>query len=396
MKRIQHKKWLFILVAFLSILGISIILIFKKVLISVEKKPSVGLESNYKQKIFHISGLGKIEPQGGVITVSPTSAIQGIQVKKILVKEGDWIESGQIIAILENYNRLKAVLLQAQTQMAIYQANLDKIKAGSQISEINAQIATIERLKANLQGNIKTQKTNITELEAQLELAISEYKRYEKLYQEGVITTSEFDNKNLRVKIFREQVERAKATLAQMLKTGDYEIQQAKFKLEQIKEVPPVNIAIAEAELRNAKAAIVKAETDLELGLVKSPIEGQVLKIHTFPGEIIGTKGLIEMGQTKNMYVVAEIYEGDINQVKIGQKALIVSEYAGLTEQLGGKVEQIGLKIGKNNILDPQPGSDNDTRVVEIKILLNLEDSKVVRTLTNLLVRVTIEIEQSP
>lgn len=280
--------------------------------------------------------------------------------------------------------------------MAIYQANLDKIKVGSQISEINAQIATIERLKANLQGNIKTQKTNITELEAQLELAISEYKRYEKLYQEGVITTSEFDNKNLRVKIFREQVERAKATLAQMLKTGDYEIQQAKFKLEQIKEVPPVNIAIAEAELRNAKAAIVKAETDLELGLVKSPIEGQVLKIHTFPGEIIGTKGLIEMGQTKNMYVVAEIYEGDINQVKIGQKALIVSEYAGLTEQLGGKVEQIGLKIGKNNILDPQPGSDNDTRVVEIKILLNLEDSKVVRTLTNLLVRVTIEIEQSP
>ena len=36
-------------------------------------------------------------------------------------------------------------------------------------------------------------------------------------------------------------------------------------------------------------------------------------------------KGILELGQTQQMYVVAEVYETDIKKVRLGQKAIITS-----------------------------------------------------------------------
>ena len=139
-----------------------------------------------------------------------------------------------------------------------------------------------------------------------------------------------------------------------------------------------------------AQAAVNQARANLELAYVKSPIEGQVLEINTWAGEMVNkTEGIVEVGNTKNMYVVAEVYESDIDRIRIGQTAFITS--GGILPKLTGTVDDVGWQIRTQDVLDTDPVADVDARVVEVKIRLHPEDSRKVANLTNLQVNVLIE-----
>jgi HlyD family secretion protein len=112
-----------------------------------------------------------------------------------------------------------------------------------------------------------------------------------------------------------------------------------------------------------------------------------VLIIHARAGERIGPDGLLELGQTERMYVVAEVYETDIALVRVGQKAVVSSP--ALSKPITGTVERIGQLIGKNDILDLDPVARMDSRVIEVFILL--DDAQAVASLTNLQVDVEIK-----
>ncbi len=185
-------------------------------------------------------------------------------------------------------------------------------------------------------------------------------------------------------------------TLQGQLLQAQQQIQQAEFQLKQsvgllssVREVRPTDIQLAEAQLQTAIVNVKRAEVDLDLAQVRAPIDGQVIKINTKTGEVVSLdNGVIDLGNTNQMYVVAEIYETDIGRVKVGQSAAIESEaFAG---EITGKVESIGLRIAKNDVLGTDPAAKTDVRVIEVKI--KLDDSKQVSGLTNLQVRVKIDI----
>ncbi len=136
------------------------------------------------------------------------------------------------------------------------------------------------------------------------------------------------------------------------------------------------------------RANLAQAEADLDFSTVRSPIDGQVLALHTNPGGRVGPDGIAELGRTDQMYTVAEVYETDIGKVHVGQRATITSP--ALHGKLLGTVERIGMKIGKRNVLDDDPAASTDARVVEVHI--RLDDSGAVASLTNLQVEVRIQL----
>jgi HlyD family secretion protein len=116
------------------------------------------------------------------------------------------------------------------------------------------------------------------------------------------------------------------------------------------------------------------------------------LKIHTRPGENIDSKGIIELGETAQMYAVAEVYESDIDRVKIGQRATMnLLNSAGT---LSGRVEEIGLLVGKKDVLDTDPTADIDARVVEVRIRLDRASSQIAAPLSNASLKVKIPVEK--
>lgn len=159
--------------------------------------------------------------------------------------------------------------------------------------------------------------------------------------------------------------------------------------LNRIAEVRPVDIAVAEAEVRSAQAALRQAQADLALAEIIAPRNGQILKIHAHPGEKIDNLGILELGETRQMVAIAEVYESDIHRVKIGQSARITS--AALEGELSGIVDRVGLQIQRQDVINADPSANIDSRVVEVRVRLDETASQKVAGLTNLQVLVVMK-----
>lgn len=251
----------------------------------IAEKEAAELTEFSPEPFQRIAALGRLEPRGGVTRLAGPPRL-AVVIKELRVKEGDYVKTGQVIAVVQG---------------------------------------------------IDLQQADVSRFEAELETAERELKRRESLGQEGRLAETELEAVKLRTQMARATLERAKA--------------------------------------------------DLELSIVRSPIDGRILKVHTKEGERVGEKGIAELGDTTRMYTIAEVYETDVARVRIGQKARITSP--ALPGVLTGKVERIGLLIGKKDILKTDPVADADARVVEVDI--RMDDPESASRLTNLRVDVVIE-----
>jgi ABC exporter DevB family membrane fusion protein len=179
----------------------------------------------------------------------------------------------------------------------------------------------------------------------------------------------------------QEEIKEATGNLARTKATLKKEIEQTAATYDATAEVRPVDVAVAEAELAAARTAVRQAQANVDLTLVKSPLDGQVLEIHARPGEM-ANQGIVDLGRTNRMFVVAEVYETDIGRVKLEQKVEVKSP--ALREPLEGKVSEIGWQVGKKDVLNDDPVIDADARVVKVRVLLNEESSQRAARLTNL------------
>ncbi len=375
-------------------------------------------------EITVITALGSLEPKGEIVKVSAPTSSQENRVDQLLVKEGDKVNSGQIIAILDSKDRLQADVIKAERQVGIAQANLAKVKAGAKSGDISAQQATIARLeaqlegdragqadtvirlKAQLEGDIAAQQATIERIQAEVSNAQAEYQRYQQLYKDGAISRSVFDSKRLGMETSQKQLSEAQAVLTRIkatgskqiseaetaLKringTGSKQISEAKATLNSVSEVRSVDVQVQEAQVRDAVAAVNQAKEKLKQVYVRSPQAGEVLEIHTRAGEVVSSDGIVEIGKTSEMYAKAEVYQTDINKVKVGQKAKITSN--SLPNELQGEVEWIGSKIRRQTVINTDPSENIDAKVVEVRVRLDDQSSQIASKFTNLQVEVEI------
>jgi HlyD family secretion protein len=362
-------------------------------------------------EIKSVTALGRLEPQGKTIQLAPPPNLGGAKVVELLVKEGDLVKANQVVAILENRDLLQAAVEQTQQDVKVAQANLAIVKAGAKSGEIQSQNATIKRLEAQLQGESisyqakilrlqeklqgekGTQQATIDRLQAELRNAQSEYQRYQQLAENGAISASDLDRRSLILETAQEKLKEAQATFNQTIATLQQDIREAKANAQQAKdtvsqqiqeetaelhritEVRDVDVYKAQAEVERAKASRQKAREELELTYVKAPITSRVLKIYTYPGERVPSEqSILELGNTDQMMVIAEVYETDVAQVKPGQTVKIKSENGAFPGELEGTVSEVGWLINQQGIFEIDPSSDVDNRVVEVKIKLNEEE----------------------
>jgi HlyD family secretion protein len=336
-----------------------------------------------------VAALGRLEPEAEVLQLSAPLALDGDRILELRVKEGDRVKAGQIIAVLDSRDRLEDELRQEQEQFKIAQAKLDQVQAGAKSGEIAAQEAEIARLEADQQGNLATQAATIARLTAELRNAETEYKRYQMLYEQGAVSASQRDSKQLTLNIAQESLQEAQATLNRTRSTNSPQLSQAQAELDRIAEVRPVDIRSAQVEVDSAIASVQRATTALEKAYIRSPTAGQILTIQARPGEKIGDKGIVEMGQTSQMMAIAEVYQSDIGKVKVGQAATISSP--AFPGKLRGTVSDIGREVKRQNTFSNQPGENLDRRIIEVKI--RLENGESVAGLTNLQVQTEIDLD---
>ncbi len=337
-----------------------------------------------------VTALGRLEPSSEIVQVAAPLALDGDRVAKIRVERGEPIKAGQVIAVLDSAKRLQAALNQAQQEVKVAQARLAQVQAGAKSGEIQAQQATITRVNAELDGTIATQKATIARWQSQVRTAQAEYERFYAIYQEGAISTSQLDAKRLDLETAQAQLREARAALNRSMNTLAAQQREASATLNRIAEVRPVDIQVAQAEVERAIANQRQLQTQLEQAYIRSPINGTVLKVHVRPGESLGDAGIVSLGTTQQMMVVAEVYQTDIARVQLGQKATITGQ--AFPDKLSGTVVEIGQQVEQQAIFSNQPGENLDRRVVEVKIQLDPNSSEQVAGLSNLQVATLINV----
>ncbi|MEM9215276.1 MAG: ABC exporter membrane fusion protein [Cyanobacteria bacterium P01_F01_bin.150] len=342
-----------------------------------------------KPIITTVTALGRLEPQGETIQLSAPSSSQGQRVERLMVQEGDRVDVGQVIAVMDSHNGRKAALEEAIALVEIAQSQLAVVQAGAKQGEINAQRAEIARLEADYQGEMAAQQATVARLQTELNNAEVDYRRFDSLYQEGAIAESERDRQRLARDTANERVQEAQAVLARLQSASPQTLSRARSTLDQIAEVRPVDIQVAQAEVSRAIAARNQAQANFDQTLVRSPMAGEVLDIHTRAGEVISTEGIVELGQTGEMMAIAEVYQSDIGRVQPGQSVRVTSR--ALPDDLTGTVERIGAQVLRQTIVNTDPSSNIDARVVEVHVRLDEDSSRQAASFTNLQVQVVID-----
>ena len=189
------------------------------------------------------------------------------------------------------------------------------------------------------------------------------------------------------------QISEAKAILNRTNSTGSEQISEAQATLDRIAEVRPVDVEAAKAEVRRAMAAMNQAKVNLDRAIVRSPQDGTVLEVHARPGELVSNDGIIDIGETNQMYAIAEIYQSDINNIRLGQSVKISSD--SLPEELQGTVDSIGWQVKRQNIVNTDPSANIDARIVEVHIKLDEASSQKAAKFTNLQVKVVVQLDKS-
>jgi HlyD family secretion protein len=307
-----------------------------------------------------VVSLGRIIPRGDVISVATPSGAGDARIAELLVTIGDEVEAGDILAILDNLPQLQSAVASAQAELRVREANLAQTRASNTASRAEAQ-ASLERAQAS--ANV----------------AQSELNRVTTLFERGVLTRASFDQTVASSTETARDVERAQATLSRYA-TGS--------------EIVQADIAVAEANLDAARATLASKRQDLDRAYVRAPVRGKVLDINVRAGERPGTEGIIDLGDTSQMTVEAEVYQTMIGRVTIGDSAIISAD--ALAQDLTGTVSAIGLEIGRQSITSDDPAANTDARVVDVIVTLDAVSSPLAAPFTNLEAIVRIDAGRTP
>lgn len=308
------RRWLTI--ASIALLGAGGAAVYLPLRSPPEQTTGVSSPATVAPKIQTVTALGRLEPDGEIVQLKAPTSTQESRIAELLVKEGDSVETGEVIAVLDSRDRLQAELEGAKQDVEVAKARLEQVKAGAKSGDLAAQEAQISRLQAQLRGDEAAQAANIQRiqaewegeriaqeaqisriqaqwegeraaqeatigrLKAELNNAEAEYQRYQQLYAEGAISQSSFDSKQLSAETGRQKIAEAEANLDRINRTAREQIAEAEANLDRINRTFSQQVAEAEVTLNRIQSTgsqqISQARSQLDSLAEVRPVDVKV------------------------------------------------------------------------------------------------------------------------
>ena len=312
--------------------------------------PTIDLPPRMAETLLpsDVIGLSRLMPRGDMAIVAAPYGAGDARLAEILVAEGARVEKGTILARLDNGGALETAVLTAEAALAVREATLAQTRAAVQSSRDEAQ-ATLAQSRAAA------------------DVAATQQRRIEELFRRGVATQTTLDSARSAAEEAHQAVARAEATLA-------------RFATLALEDQP--DIRVADRNLAAARADLARARRDLDRAQVVAPITGTVLDVLATPGQRPPAEGIMVMGDTDHMMAEVEVWQDRIVAVQVGQPVEMVA--AALGETLRGRVESIGLTVGRQGLISDDAAANKDARVIRVLVALDPASSAIAQRYTNL------------
>ena len=427
---IKHKlsKWLIGLLI-LTLMGGGCLIYLQMVNSSAQKARSKMLSVPVKKETLPITILanGTIEAKQST-NVSPDNSGR---LKSLLVKEGDYVKVGQILARMDD-STLQGQFIQAQGSLASAQANLKKAIAGNRSQDIAQAQAQLEQAQANLQkaqaGNrpqdIAQAQARLKSAQANLIKAEDDFNRNQQLYNAGAISLQILNQQRAERDSAQAAVSEAQQALA-LQKAGSRteDIEQLKAAVKEKQQALALqkagtrteDIEAARAQVTQQQGNLKTIETQIQNTIIRAPFSGIVTAKYADPGgfvtpttsgsEVSSATSSSILSLASNYQVVANVAETDISKIKVGQSVTVIAD-AYTDKTFKGKVTEVAPQATvtsnvtsfevKVNFTDPETllrpnmnvnakfdaGKLNDVLVIPTVAILRQKRGTGVRVLT--------------
>jgi len=216
---------------------------------------------------------GDIAPNAQVTIFSK---VQG-WVGKINVREGDLVKTGQVLVTLDA-REAEAAVAQSKASLEAADARLKQVKATSE-----------EAVQSQIQQS-----------KATLDLAESDLKRAQELLEKNFIPRQQLDEARTKYNVAKAAYDLALNSLKQKTWEND--------------------IALAEAQVRQAKANLDMTQAQLANLIILSPMNGGVTKRHVDPGTMLkDTTPILTIMDLSEVKMVVNVIEKEFVRLQKGQ-----------------------------------------------------------------------------
>ena len=222
------------------------------------------------------------------------------RVVQLLVKEGDTVKEGQVIAYIDKRDLL--------AQKAQYEASIQALQA----QQLQASVVTSLQ-DGTTHSDLNTAQAAVTQAQSNLDLAAADYQRYQELVSEGAVPQQTFEN-------YRTKYEVAQAALNQA-KAG---VSKANSALLQT-DANQANEAAVAKKIAQAQAVLEQLEVSLDETEIKAPFDSVITAKYVEEGSMIsqGTPIVAIQDPTDN-WVDLKVPETELSRYALNQQVTLV------------------------------------------------------------------------
>ncbi|MDB9311690.1 HlyD family efflux transporter periplasmic adaptor subunit [Spirulina sp. CS-785/01] len=286
---------------------------------------------------------------------SDVGAKVGGRVLTVVVREGDRVEKGQMIAKLDDAElkarlegaqaRIDAARQQAQQarlQLNVIQSQIRQTELNRQqaVDDTQGKVSQAVATVASAQAQLAQAQAQAEQARSDLKLAQAERDRYAPLLTEGVIPQQQFDQIQTRYETAQATLEARNAAVA----AAQRQVNVAEGGLTQAQTsslnptIRQVQIEGLQTQLFQAQAQLEAAQADVKNAManrdeiiaklddlaITSPLDGVVLTRTVEPGEVIGVgTTLLTVIDLDEVYLRGYIPEGEVGKVRVGMPAQV-------------------------------------------------------------------------
>jgi len=269
-------------------------------------------------------------------------------IQKVLVTDNQMVQKGDTLFIIDpadymvQLEKAKAGLAAANSQLVVTQAGIGASKFNAEASA--AQVHSVT-------GNLEA-------AEIQLWRASQDYERYKNLFDNHSIPEQQYEEALAAKQEAQKQLEvlesQQKATSSQR----NAALSQTKVSEKQV--------SVAEANIMAAQAAVDAAQLDLDYTVVTAAIDGQLSNVNLEAGQFVQQgQSLFYLVNTKDLWVVANFKETQLESIKLGQPTVITVD-AYPDEEFQARVSAFSPATGARfSLLPPDNATGNFVKTVQ-------------------------------
>jgi multidrug resistance efflux pump len=292
----------------------------------------------------------------------------GGRITQVLAQEGDRVEAGKLLITFDS-DELEGQLLQARGRYAQARANYDKMLRGNRPEDITESRAT----KRDREAEVQQAKSDLARAKADYENAEVEFKRYQGLADEGVVSRQQRDAAELR----RDAARAAVAAAEHAVNAAEERYSAAGAAQQRTEKGFRVeDIAAAKADLVRAEGELKQAEARWAEREVHAPANATIEVMDIRPGDLIpANTAVARLLEADQLYVIVYVPQDRIGKIQVGQKAQVFVD-AFPKQGFPATVEQIRQKAEflPRNVQTPE---EREHQVIGVKLRVDNHENKL-------------------